>query len=112
VIAITALRSRARHNVADGDRGAIETKGKIMNIRNRVIAAVGLVLVAWPTAGFAEFKPSAELRSACTGDAIRLCSAYLMNMDSVAACLRAKKSETSPRCQAQYDAELQAAAQK
>ena len=81
-------------------------------IRSGIIAAVGLVLVAWPNAGFAEFKPSAELRSACTSDAIRLCSAYLMNMDNVAACLRAKKSETSPRCQAQYDAELQATAQK
>jgi hypothetical protein len=81
-------------------------------IRSGIIAAVELVLVAWPSVGFAEFKPSAELRSACTGDAIRLCSAYLMNMDNVAACLRAKKSETSPRCQAQYDAELKTAAQK
>ena len=80
-------------------------------IRSGIIAAVGLVLV-WPSAGFAEFKPSAELRSACTSDALRLCSAYLMNMDNVAACLRAKRSETSPRCQAQYDAELKTAAQK
>jgi len=81
-------------------------------IRSGIVAAVGLVLVAWPTVGFAEFKPSAELRSACTSDALRLCSAYLMNMDNVAACLRAKKSETSPRCQAQYDAELKAAAKQ
>jgi hypothetical protein len=33
-------------------------------------------------------------------------------MDSVAACLHAKKSQASQQCQAQYDAETKAAAQK
>jgi hypothetical protein len=33
-------------------------------------------------------------------------------MDSVIACLRQKKSQASPGCQAQYDAEAKAAAQK
>jgi hypothetical protein len=33
-------------------------------------------------------------------------------MESVGACLRAKKSQASPACQAQYDAESKATAQK
>lgn len=86
---------------------------KVMNtIRTAVIAALGFALVALPNAASAEFKPSAELRSACMGDAFKLCSASLFNMDSLLACLQAKKSEASPRCQEQYDAESKAAAQK
>jgi hypothetical protein len=33
-------------------------------------------------------------------------------MDSLLACLQAKKSEASPRCREQYDTEAKAAAQK
>jgi len=79
-------------------------------IRNRVFGFVGLALALLPTAAIAEFKPSAELRSACMGDAIKLCSASLFNMDSLHACLMAKKSEVSPGCRAQYDAESKNAA--
>ena len=60
----------------------------------------------------AEFKPSAELRSACMNDAFKLCSASLFSMDSLLACLQAKKSQASPQCQAKYDAESKTAARK
>ena len=58
---------------------------------------------------FAGFRPSAALQSACRGDAFRLCSGSLTSMDSVVACLRQKKSQATPGCQAQYDAESRAA---
>jgi hypothetical protein len=78
-------------------------------IRNGIFAIVGLAVVALPTAARAEFKPSAELRAACMGDVFKLCSASLLSMDSVVACLQAKKSQASPQCQAKYDAETKAA---
>ena len=83
---------------------------KVMNTkRNGMIAAVGLALLILPSAAFAGFKPSAALQSACRGDAFRLCSGSLTSMDSVVACLRQKKSQATPGCQAQYDAESRAA---
>jgi len=45
-------------------------------------------------------------------DAIKLCNAMHTPMDQIVACLVAKKSQTSPRCQAAYDAEMKTAAKK
>ena len=81
-------------------------------MRNGIIASVGFALLVLPSASFAGFRPSGALQSACRGDAFRLCSGSLTSMDSVIACLRQKKSQASPGCQAQYDAEAKAAAQK
>jgi hypothetical protein len=82
------------------------------NVRLGIFAALALVLSGLPTAAVAEFKPSAELRSACRGDAIKLCSAHLSSMDGILSCLQAKKSQASRRCQAQYDAETKTTARK
>ena len=81
-------------------------------LRNKVIAGVGLAVLALPSTAFAEFKPSAELRSACMGDAMKLCSGSLFSMDSLHACLQQKKSQASLKCQAQYDADSKKAAQR
>jgi hypothetical protein len=92
---------------------AIEPQGTVMtNLRRGLFAALALVIVGLPTAAFAEFKPSAELRSACMSDVFKLCSSHLLNMDSVVACLQQRKAEASPKCRAQYDAESKTAAQK
>src|SRR5262245_21559604 len=113
VMAIIAVLPRVRHTVAHAASGAVEPKEEVMHTtRNEVIAALGFAVLALPSTALAEFKPSAELRSACTGDALKLCSGSLFNMDSVVACLRAKKSQASPQCQAQYDAEAKTAAHK
>jgi hypothetical protein len=82
------------------------------NIRRGVFATVALVLSGLPTAAFAEFKPSAELRSACMGDAIKLCSAHLANMDQLLSCLQSKMSSASPRCRTQYETDTRSAAKK
>jgi len=81
-------------------------------LRNRVIAAVSLAALALPSTALAEFKPSAELRSPCMGDAMKLCSASLFSMDSLHGCLQTKKSQASAKCQAQYDAEPKTAKQR
>ena len=77
----------------------------------RMIAALALLGVL-PATAFAEFRPTAAQRAACGSDAVRLCSAYRMNMDLVIACLGSKKSELSPGCRAQYEAHVKSAAQK
>lgn len=79
--------------------------------RNAFIGAVGIALVAFPSMASADFKPSAALFSACRSDAIRLCYG-LMSMDAVASCLKSKRSATSARCRAQYDAETKVGLKK
>jgi hypothetical protein len=94
-------------------RGAIQARGKAMNtIRNGIVGAICFVLLAAPSTALAEFKPSAALQSACMADVFKLCSTSLSSMDSLHACLLAKKSQASAQCQAQYDAEAKTAAQK
>jgi hypothetical protein len=73
-------------------------------MRNCIIPAIGFALLVSPSAASA-FAPSAALQSACRGDAFRLCSGSLASMASVIACLQQKKSQASPKCKAQYDAE-------
>jgi hypothetical protein len=52
-----------------------------------------------PTSGHA-YTPEQE--QACTGDAFRLCSSEIPNVDRVTACMIAKKSQLSPPCRAQF----------
>lgn len=75
----------------------------MIKLRNGMFGALGILLVVGPTAASAEFKPTAEQRSACMGDAMSLCRSVLMSMDGVVSCLVSKKSELSPRCRAQLD---------
>jgi cysteine rich repeat protein len=82
------------------------------NLRHGMFAALALAVVVLPSSAFAEFKPSPALRSACMNDAFKLCSSSLGSMDRVLACLSEKKSQTSPKCQAQYEAETKTAAKK
>jgi hypothetical protein len=81
-------------------------------IRSGVFGALVLVVCAVPTAGFAEFKPTAAQRSACMGDAMSLCSSVLMNMDRVLSCLSAKKSQLSSGCRTQFEIGKGSVAQK
>jgi hypothetical protein len=69
-------------------------------IRNGMIGALGFALVALPTAASAELQPTPEQRSACMGDALKLCSSVLFSVERVRSCLLSKKSELSPKCQA------------
>jgi hypothetical protein len=117
VFSFEAFLSDRRHGASLTERYDLIIKKlrqeKFMNtMRNFIIPAIGFALLVSPSAASAGFAPSAALQSACRGDAFRLCSGSLTSMDSVIACLRQKKSQASPGCQAQYDAEAKAAAQK
>ena len=45
---------------------------------------------------------TAEQEQACTGDAFRLCSSEIPDINRVTACVVARKSELSPPCRAQF----------
>ena len=54
---------------------------------------------------FAASGPTAEQKSACMSDVMRFCFSFNMNMDAVGSCLKAHKSQLSPRCRALYEKE-------
>ena len=63
-----------------------------------ILAATILVAMS-PTSGHA-YTPEQE--QACTGDAFRLCSSEIPDIDRVTACMVAKRSRLSPPCRAQF----------
>jgi hypothetical protein len=68
-------------------------------IRTALIGtAVFATLLATSSAGFAQGTP--EQRSACMGDAFRLCSAEIPNVPKITACMKANYSKLSPGCKA------------
>jgi hypothetical protein len=72
-------------------------------VRHGILGALVLVSLL-PTAASAEFKPTAAQRAACTGDAMKFCSAHFANMDRVLACLTANKSQLSADCRKTHPA--------
>jgi hypothetical protein len=69
------------------------------NFQFGVMLATALSVSMLPSSGHA-YTPEQE--QACTGDAFRLCSAQIPNVDAVTACMVAKKSQLSPPCRAQF----------
>jgi hypothetical protein len=62
-----------------------------------LMLATALSLSMWPTASRA-YSPDEE--QACSGDAFRLCSAEIPDVDRVTACMVRNKSQLSPGCRA------------
>ena len=77
----------------------IESTAKAISVRP-MLATVGLALLALPTTALAEFKPSAELRSACMGDVFKFCSSEIPSVAKVTACMKANGAKLSPACKA------------
>ena len=67
--------------------------------RSSVIPATALSLLLFSATAHA-YTP--EQQQACTGDAFRLCSSEIPDINRVTACMVAKKSELSPPCRAQF----------
>ena len=68
-------------------------------IRTALIGtAVIATLLASASAGFAQ--GTREQRSACMGDAFRLCSSEIPSLQRITACLKANYSKVSPACKA------------
>jgi hypothetical protein len=61
--------------------------------------ATALSISMWPAASRA-YTPEQE--QACTGDAFRLCSAAIPDVDRVTACMIRNKSQLSPGCRAHF----------
>ncbi len=62
-----------------------------------LMLAMGLAAVLLPTRGEAY---TADEQQACTGDAFRLCSADIPDVDRVTACMVRNKAQLSPPCRA------------
>jgi hypothetical protein len=78
-----------------------------MTIFRAGISRIGLFLAAALSlsAGPAVAQSyTAEQQQACTGDAFRLCSADIPDVDRITACMIRNKSQLSPPCRAQFRA--------
>lgn len=79
------------------------------NIRTAAWLALGAALVTLPAS--AE-SVDAEKRRLCTGDAFRLCSSEIPNVELVTACMRKQKDSLSDGCKSVFDKdEVSSAAQ-
>jgi hypothetical protein len=70
-------------------------------LRAAVPLVTGLALSSYATTSFA--LGTAEQRIACTPDVFRLCSSEIPNVDSIIACMMAKKASLSPACRVAID---------
>nr|WP_235976899.1 hypothetical protein [Bradyrhizobium archetypum] len=66
-----------------------------------LLFATALSVLIWSTAGRA-YTP--EQQQACTGDAFRLCSSDIPDVDRITACMIRNKSQLSPACRAHFTA--------
>ena len=85
--------------------GTLPKKGKktMTKLRNAYLGIAILSSIAMvPTTSFA-WKATPAQRAACTGDALRLCTSYIPDEESVARCIASKKSQLSPGCLAQVN---------
>ncbi|QWG24331.1 hypothetical protein KMZ93_05295 [Bradyrhizobium sediminis] len=64
-----------------------------------LMLATVLSVSMWPAAGRA-YTP--EQQEACTGDAMRLCGAFVPDVDRITVCMIQNKSQLSPGCRAHF----------
>ncbi len=64
-----------------------------------LMLATALAVSMWPAASRA-YSPEQE--QACTGDAMRLCGAYIPDVDRITVCMIQRKSQLSPGCRAHF----------
>jgi hypothetical protein len=65
--------------------------------------AFSVALLALPTASYA-FSPEAQ--QMCTGDAFRLCSSEIPNIDRITACMKQHRTSLSTGCRTVMDKDL------
>jgi hypothetical protein len=67
------------------------------------ITLLATLMVTMSTALASAQTYSAEQRRLCTGDAFRLCSSAIPNVEEVTACMRKQKASLSSGCKAVFD---------
>jgi hypothetical protein len=68
--------------------------------------AVGLIIlgaVAWSSVAAAQNAYTQEEQDACTGDAFRLCSEAIPDVDRITECLKVRRVELSPPCARMFE---------
>ena len=68
--------------------------------------ATAFSIAMWPTASRA-YTP--EQQQACSGDAMRLCSAFIPDVDRITTCMIENKSQLSPPCRVFFRPDPEAA---
>src|SRR6202140_4682605 len=76
------------------------------NIQLGLMLATALSVSMWPTPSQAH---NPEEEQACSGDAFRLCSSEIPDVDRVTVCMVRNKSQLSPGCRAFFGPEPEAA---
>ena len=76
------------------------------NVQLGVMLATALSVSTWSAASQA-YTPEQE--QACSGDAMRLCSAYIPDVDRITVCMVQNKSQLSPGCRVFFGPEPEAA---
>ncbi len=71
-------------------------------VRFGLMFATALAVSMWPAASRA-YSPEQE--QACTGDAMRLCSAYIPDVDRITVCMIQNKSQLTPGCRVHFRSE-------
>jgi hypothetical protein len=69
-------------------------------VRAALVTSLALVLSMLPTAGSHAYTSDEE--QACTGDAFRLCSSEIPDVDRITACMIRNKSQLSPECRVYF----------
>jgi hypothetical protein len=64
-------------------------------------AVLASLLGALPAS--AQYEPTAQQRSDCMSDAMRLCWSDIPNTSRIIACLSRQKSKVAPRCRVHFD---------
>jgi hypothetical protein len=101
--AIRAHSPRTASTLINGIQPSGSGREIIMTkIRSALIGAavLGTALLATSSAGFA--AGTSKQRSACMGDAFRLCSAAIPNVSRVTACMKSNYSKLTPGCKATF----------
>jgi hypothetical protein len=62
------------------------------------IATASLLVMLAAISGSPAAAQSADARERCTGDVMRLCSEFVPDVDSIVACLKAKRAQLTPSC--------------
>uniref|UniRef100_Q07JJ0 Uncharacterized protein n=1 Tax=Rhodopseudomonas palustris (strain BisA53) TaxID=316055 RepID=Q07JJ0_RHOP5 len=75
---------------------------------SRVAAWFGGVCAILMGASGGAFAYSQEQQDACTPDAMRLCSAYIPDVDRITACMIQNKTQLTPRCAVYFQPPMRA----
>jgi hypothetical protein len=74
----------------------------VLRFRNWRAAMMTVVLVSASMLPAIAWAYTAEQEQACSGDALRLCSAEIPDVERITACMARHRAELSPPCQAQF----------